>query len=175
MNTKSKMDDAFGLPPITEAIDQLHNGTLPDDIKNDLKEVGIDTEITIEDNQLPIMEQPTELGVPLLDDALNESDVKLRTVHEEAMKSYTNLMDLGMAVEPKFSGDVLHAALGMLKIGMESAEKQAGLKIKSVTSAANLAQARAASEIKADIHNSDPVVIVEDRNTILRKMKSGDL
>ena len=61
-----------------------------------------------------------------------KADDELDDIAEKAITAYENLVDLGMSVEPRYSGRILEVAGGMLKTGLDAKTAKLDKKIKMI-------------------------------------------
>ena len=97
----------------------------------------------------------------------NSEDVDMDMYSTEAMKSYKDLMDLGMNVEARHAGDIFAAAQRMLKNAIEAKTSKTEKKLKMIE--------LQLKKLKLDQDNktSDDTIkgegyVIADRNDILK-------
>ena len=102
------------------------------------------------------------------------SDYELDHLATKAESAFDDLMDLGMNVEPRFSGRMFEVAGNMLKTAVEAKSAKIDKKLKMV----ELQIKKLAIDKKHTADPEDPVAangyIISDRNSLLEKLKNMD-
>ena len=100
------------------------------------------------------------------------SDSEFDALAQRATNAYDDLMDLGMNVEPRFSGRIFEVAGGMLKNAIDAKSAKIDKKLKMIELQIKKAKLDQDS-ISADPDN--PIqgegFLVTDRNSLLEKLK----
>jgi len=103
------------------------------------------------------------------------ADKELNEVADKAMDAYDDLMDLGMNVEPRYSGRIFEVAGGMLKTGLDAKVAKLDKKLKMVE--LQLKKEKQDKDSNAngdgDIVNGEGYVVT-DRNSLLERLKGLD-
>ena len=105
----------------------------------------------------------------------NKGDEEIDDIAERALKSYEDLMDLGMNVESRYASRVFEVAGGMLKTSLDAKTAKLDKKLKMI----ELQLKKQAIDQKANPSSDGDVVngdgyVVTDRNSLLEKLKNMD-
>ena len=158
-----KLESLFNLPPDAGSVD-----TTPEEANE-----------FIRDNQSVITE--VNLAIDKIDAALptvydlDTGDSELDELARLAQSKAEDLIDLGMNVEPRFSGVILQTAGVMLGHAITAKTAKLDKKLKMVQ--LQLAKAKLDHQIKKDSSNEDPADkavdgqgIILDRNELLKQI-----
>lgn len=112
-----------------------------------------------------------------------KSDSELDSISDKAIKSYEELMDLGMNVEIRYSGRIFEIANSMLKTGLDAKIAKIDSKLKMVDlqlKKEKLEQIPESSpkkkeEEKAKTLEENRDYVVSDRNSLLAKLRDIDV
>lgn len=117
-----------------------------------------------------------DAALPYVND-LDTSDHELDELAQLATDKFTDLMDLGMNVEARFSGAILQTAGVLLGHAITAKTAKLDKKLRMVN--LQLQKAKLDHQIKKDSSKSDPAesfdgqAVVLDRNELLRQILSG--
>ena len=157
-----KLEELLDLPDSKEIIKQ--------DQKKASKEVVAQQNETLRD----IAEfDKISAALPAVKGLGEMADTELNEVAQKAMDAYDDLMDLGMNVEPRYSGRVFEVAGGMLKTSLDAKVAKLDKKLKMVE--LQLKKEKMDKDGKPD----DELIqgegyIVTDRNSLIEKLKNMD-
>lgn len=116
-----------------------------------------------------------ELALPAVKGLGTMADNELNDISERALKSYEDLMDLGMNVEVRYSGRIFEVAGGMLKTSLDAKVAKMDKKMKMID--LQLKKEKADNS-KANSDNDELVegngYVVTDRNSLLERLKGFD-
>jgi hypothetical protein len=181
-----KLQDTFDLPNIEDLIaeQQSAESTSGENIEQqELSEKEIVEEVVEETVDKP--EQPDETVIKKalstaqkIDNALPQvknleaHDVDMDDFSDEAMKSYRELMDLGMNSEARHAGKMFEVASTMLKNAVEAKNAKADKKLRMIE--LQLKKQRVDQQDNKDL-SSDEVIegsgyVVGDRNKLLDQL-----
>jgi hypothetical protein len=181
-----KLQDTFDLPNIEDLIaeQQSAESTSGENIEQqELSEKEIVQEVVEETVDKP--EQPDETVIKKalstaqkIDNALPQvknleaHDVDMDDFSDEAMKSYRELMDLGMNSEARHAGKMFEVASTMLKNAVEAKNAKADKKLRMIE--LQLKKQRVDQQDNKDL-SSDEVIegsgyVVGDRNKLLDQL-----
>jgi hypothetical protein len=101
------------------------------------------------------------------------ADEELNDVADRAIKAYEDLMDLGMNVEPRYSGRMFEVAGNMLKTSLDAKTAKLDKKLKMIE-----LQLKKEKQDKEDSKDTGMIngegYVVTDRNSLLQRLKDTD-
>jgi hypothetical protein len=101
------------------------------------------------------------------------ADEELNDVADRAIKAYEDLMDLGMNVEPRYSGRMFEVAGNMLKTSLDAKTAKLDKKLKMIE-----LQLKKEKQDKEDSKDTGMIngegYVVTDRNSLLQRLKDAD-
>ena len=161
-----KLEDLLNLPDSKEIIEQAESQE-EEQLKYEIEEA----EKTFRD----IAEfDKIASALPAVKGLGEMADKELNEVADKAMKSYEDLMDLGMNVESRYSGRVFEVAGGMLKTSLDAKVAKLDKKLKMVELQLKKEKMdRDSSPGEGDIVNGEGYVVT-DRNSLLERLKGLD-
>lgn len=115
-----KLEELLNVPPEDEAEDKLPIEVDPEDSKDQIEE--------LEKNLKEVDNIEKALSTVELDDRSN--DTELDEIAGKADSTFDNLMDLGMNVEARFSGQIFDTASKMLQIKLNAKQSKVDKKLK---------------------------------------------
>ncbi len=115
-----KLEELLNVSPENEAEDKLPIEVDPEDSKDQIEE--------LEKNLKEVDNIEKALSTVELDDRSN--DTELDEIAGKADSTFDNLMDLGMNVEARFSGQIFDTASKMLQIKLNAKQSKVDKKLK---------------------------------------------
>ena len=167
-----KLEDTFDLPSMEEALEEAKAEESNSENKKadteKFEEAEIE-EVTIK-KALSTAEK-IDRALPQVT-GLDSEDIDMDTYSQEAMKSYKDLMDLGMNVEVRHSGKLFEVASSMLKNAVEAKNAKLEKKLRMVE--LQLKKQRIDQMTGNDSNSADIVegegYIVGERNQLLKQI-----
>jgi hypothetical protein len=105
----------------------------------------------------------------------NKGDEEIDDIAERALKSYEDLMDLGMNVEQRYAGRIFEVAGSMLKTSLDAKTAKLDKKLKMVD--LQLKKEKQDNDLRVKETNTGVVngdgVVVSDRNSLLASIKGN--
>jgi hypothetical protein len=158
-----KLESLFNLPPAEDSVDTT---------QSDANELIRDNRAVITEVNLAI--DKIDAALPTVHD-LDTGDRELDELAKLAQDKAEDLMDLGMNVEPRFSGVILQTAGVLLGHAITAKTAKLDKKLKMVQ--LQLAKAKLDYQIEKDAKNASPAEeaveghgIVFDRNELLKQI-----
>jgi hypothetical protein len=112
-------------------------------------------------------------ALPAVDGLGKLADEELNDVADRAIKAYEDLMDLGMNVEPRYSGRMFEVAGNMLKTSLDAKTAKLDKKLKMIE-----LQLKKEKQDKEDSKDNGMIngegYVVTDRNSLLQRLKEAD-
>jgi hypothetical protein len=112
-------------------------------------------------------------ALPAVDGLGKLADEELNDVADRAIKAYEDLMDLGMNVEPRYSGRMFEVAGNMLKTSLDAKTAKLDKKLKMIE-----LQLKKEKQDKEDSKDTGMIngegYVVTDRNSLLQRLKDAD-
>jgi hypothetical protein len=112
-------------------------------------------------------------ALPAVDGLGKLADEELNDVADRAIKAYEDLMDLGMNVEPRYSGRMFEVAGNMLKTSLDAKTAKLDKKLKMIE-----LQLKKEKQDKEDSKDNGMIngegYVVTDRNSLLQRLKDAD-
>lgn len=163
-----KLEDTFDLPSMEDALENSKEESTSEDKQEKVEETVIE-EVKIK-KALSTAEK-IDKALPQVKD-LESHDVDMDEYSSEAMKSYKELMDLGMNSEARHAGKMFEVAATMLKNAVESKNAKADKKLRMIE--LQLKKQRVDQWDKRD-DKQDEVIegegyVVGDRNKLLDQL-----
>lgn len=173
-----KIEDELNLPRLKEALQHINvedQGESEEDSSLSEEHSQMENPQTAEQYQAA-MQKTQQLENDLMDaEGLEKHDSEMDEISQEAMQSYRDLMDLGMNIEEKHSGQVFEPAVNMLKIAMDARNSKSEKKLKLMR--LQLEQARLKRDMNKE-NDANPAdggegtdAITADRNKLLSLMQ----
>jgi hypothetical protein len=158
-----KLESLFNLPPDAGSVD-----TTPEEANEFIRDnQSVITEVNLAIDKI-------DAALPTVHD-LDTGDSELDELARLAQSKAEDLIDLGMNVEPRFSGVILQTAGVMLGHAITAKTAKLDKKLKMVQ--LQLAKAKLDYQIKKDSSNDDPADkavdgrgIILDRNELLKQI-----
>ena len=158
-----KLESLFNLPPSSDAEDTTQEQA--NDFIRDNKDIIIEVDLAID---------KIDIALPTVRD-LETGDQELDELARLAQDKAEDLIDLGMNVEPRFSGVILQTAGVMLGHAITAKTAKLDKKLKMVQ--LQLAKAKLDYQIEKDAKNANPAEeavegqgVVLDRNELLKQI-----
>ena len=149
-----KLEDLFELPDA-------------EDIKQEDSET---TEVVVKKLEAALQDvDKVDAALPTVRD-LETSDAELDEIAETAKNTFNDLMDLGMNVEARYSGDVFHNASRMLETALTAKTNKINKKLKMVELQIKKAQLDLKQREGGYDDSIDGDGIVIDRNALMREI-----
>ena len=149
-----KLEDLFDLPDA-------------EDIKQEDSET---TEVVVKKLEAALQDvDKVDAALPTVRD-LETSDEELDEIAETAKNTFNDLMDLGMNVEARYSGDVFHNASRMLETALTAKTNKINKKLKMVELQIKKAQLDLKQREGGYEESIDGDGIVIDRNALMREI-----
>lgn len=115
-----------------------------------------------------------ETALPRVKGLGDISDGELDALATRATDAYDSLMDLGMNVDPRFSGRIFEVASSMLKNAIDAKNSKIDKKLKMVE--LQLKKQKIEQDAKMSKDSQDPIagqgILITDRNSLLEKLKN---
>jgi hypothetical protein len=163
-----KLEDTFDLPSMEDALENSKEESTSEDKQEKVEETVIE-EVKIK-KALSTAEK-IDKALPQVKD-LESHDVDMDEYSSEAMKSYKELMDLGMNSEARHAGKMFEVAATMLKNAVESKNAKADKKLRMIE--LQLKKQRVDQWDKRDDKQEDVIegegYVVGDRNKLLDQL-----
>ena len=163
-----KLEDTFDLPSMEDALENSKEEYTSEDKQEKVEETVIE-EVKIK-KALSTAEK-IDKALPQVKD-LESHDVDMDEYSSEAMKSYKELMDLGMNSEARHAGKMFEVAATMLKNAVESKNAKADKKLRMIE--LQLKKQRVDQWDKRDDKQEDVIegegYVVGDRNKLLDQL-----
>ena len=168
----SKIEDELNLPRLKDALAQINDQG--EETEEAEEETTIDDPQAAESYQQAV-QKTKKLENDLIDwESIEKHDREMDEVSSEAMDSYKDLMDLGMNVESKHSGQIFEPAVQMLKIALDARNSKSEKKLRLMR--LQLEQARLQRDLNKD-NDENPAeggegedAITTDRNSLLHML-----
>ena len=167
-----KLEDTFDLPSMEEALEKSKTNESKSEDKEENTEVKEETVIEeIKIKKALSTAEKIDRALPQVKD-LESHDIDMDEYSTEAMKSYKELMDLGMNSEARHAGKMFEVAATMLKNAVESKNAKADKKLRMIE--LQLKKQRVDQWDKRD-DKQDEVIegegyVVGDRNKLLDQL-----
>ena len=100
------------------------------------------------------------------------SDHELDNLAEKATEAYDDLMDLGMNVEPRYSGRIFEVAATMLKNAIEAKSSKIDKKLKMIELQIKKQKVDQDSTTASNKEIEGEGFLVTDRNSLLEKLRN---
>ena len=163
-----KLEDTFDLPSMEDALENSKEESTSEDKQEKVEETVIE-EVKIK-KALSTAEK-IDKALPQVKD-LESHDVDMDEYSSEAMKSYKELMDLGMNSEARHAGKMFEVAATMLKNAVESKNAKADKKLRMIE--LQLKKQRVDQWDKRDDKQEEVIegegYVVGDRNKLLDQL-----
>ena len=154
INMTKKLEDLFDLPDA-------------EDIKQEDSET---TEVVVKKLEAALQDvDKVDAALPTVRD-LETSDEELDEIAETAKNTFNDLMDLGMNVEARYSGDVFNNASRMLETALTAKTNKINKKLKMVELQIKKAQLDLKQREGGYEESIDGDGIVIDRNALMREI-----
>ena len=154
INMTKKLEDLFDLPDA-------------EDIKQEDSET---TEVVVKKLEAALKDvDKVDAALPTVRD-LETSDKELDDIAETAKNTFNDLMDLGMNVEARYSGDVFNNASRMLETALTAKTNKINKKLKMVELQIKKAQLDLKQREGGYEESIDGDGIVIDRNALMREI-----
>ena len=154
INMTKKLEDLFDLPDA-------------EDIKQEDSET---TEVVVKKLEAALKDvDKVDAALPTVRD-LETSDEELDEIAETAKNTFNDLMDLGMNVEARYSGDVFNNASRMLETALTAKTNKINKKLKMVELQIKKAQLDLKQRDAGYEESIDGDGIVIDRNALMREI-----
>ena len=154
INMTKKLEDLFDLPDA-------------EDIKQEDSET---TEVVVKKLEAALKDvDKVDAALPTVRD-LETSDEELDEIAETAKNTFNDLMDLGMNVEARYSGDVFNNASRMLETALTAKTNKINKKLKMVELQIKKAQLDLKQREGGYEESIDGDGIVIDRNALMREI-----
>lgn len=154
INMTKKLEDLFELPD-------------KEDIKQEDSET---TEVVVKKLEAALQDvDKVDAALPTVRD-LETSDEELDDIAETAKNTFNDLMDLGMNVEARYSGDVFNNASRMLETALTAKTNKINKKLKMVELQIKKAQLDLKQREGGYEESIDGDGIVIDRNALMREI-----
>ena len=167
-----KLEDTFDLPSMEDALAETKAEQSSSDSQqpnNETTEQTVVEEVTIK-KALSTAEK-IDRALPQVKD-LESHDSDMDVYSDEAMKSYKELMDLGMNSEARHAGKMFEVAATMLKNAVESKNAKADKKLRMIE--LQLKKQRVDQQDTKDPNNAEVLegegYVVGDRNKLLDQL-----
>jgi hypothetical protein len=108
-------------------------------------------------------------ALPFVSGLGDSSDKEFDELAKRAQDAYDDLMDLGMNVEPRFSGRIFEVASSMLKNAIDAKTAKIDKKLKMID--LQLKKQRADQSPDTDTTIQGEGCVVTDRNSLLEKLR----
>tara|TARA_Y100000592_G_C5457756_1_gene312293 strand:- start:355 stop:915 length:561 start_codon:yes stop_codon:yes gene_type:complete len=167
-----KLEDTFDLPSMEEALENSKDEKSNSENKEEKAEVKQETVIEeVKIKKALSTAEKIDRALPQVKD-LESHDSDMDDYSDEAMKSYKELMDLGMNSEARHAGKMFEVAATMLKNAVESKNAKADKKLRMIE--LQLKKQRVDQWDKRD-DKQDEVIegegyVVGDRNKLLDQL-----
>ena len=155
--SNKQLEKLFNLDP-ADSLEQLEN--VPK---------GIETSLT--PNTTSPLEQRIDQALPQVN-GIGDGDSEVDTIAEEAMKTYQEIKDLAMNVEPRHSAELLSVAAQLLKTALDAKQGKTKDKLAAVRLQISALTAAKNKEKDGSITETDGR-IVGDRNQIIAAFKNS--
>lgn len=171
-----KIEDELNLPRLKDALQKL-NEQDEDSEPHMEQEQGADIEDpNAAESYQQAVQKTKKLENDLIDyESIERHDQEMDEVSDEAMSSYKDLMDLGMNIEAKHSGQIFEPAVQMLKIALDARNSKSEKKLRLMR--LQLEQARLQRDLNKDNDNNPADggegedAITTDRNSLLNMLE----
>ena len=159
-----KLEELLNLPESKDLVDQ------------DKKKSKAETAIVEQEETLRDIAEFDKIAsaLPSVKGLGEKADAELNDIAQRALKSYEDLMDLGMNVESRYGGRVFEVAGSMLKTSLDAKVAKMDKKLKMIELQLKKEKLdKDSSGNEGDIVNGDGYVVT-DRNSLLQKLKNMD-
>jgi hypothetical protein len=173
-----KLEETLNLPSLEEALAKAKQSQIDEaekeilENKKELDEIASESPETAS-SFLEAMEKSKKIEQKLADhEGLELHDKDMDSVYDESMKSYKDLMDLGMNSSPAHSGKIFETAAVLLRLAMDAKNNKSDKKLRVWK--LQLDQARLFKDMEKN--NPSPITIDSedvlplDRNELLRQL-----
>ena len=152
---------------MTKKLEDLFDLADAEDIKQEDSET---TEVVVKKLEAALQDvDKVDAALPTVRD-LETSDEELDEIAETAKNTFNDLMDLGMNVEARYSGDVFHNASRMLETALTAKTNKINKKLKMVELQIKKAQLDLKQREGGYEESIDGDGIVIDRNALMREI-----
>ena len=158
-----KLEETFNINPIEEEEKVEETPTIEE--SRDLTEI-LSTEISTTEK--------IDASLPLVQ-GLNEHDKDMDDIHQKAISTFEELIELGMNVEVHAGAKLMETANQMLKTAMEAKDSKVDRKLKMLNlqlqkAKLDLAQDKEDKKSKIDDEIESEGSVVLDRNELLKRL-----
>jgi hypothetical protein len=161
-----KLEETFNIAPEEAPEEEIQDETPTIEESKDLTELlNADIEIA----------ERIDDALPMVSD-LNQHDREMDDIHQKALDTFKDLVELGMNVEVHAGAKLLETANAMLKTAMEAKDSKVDRKLKMINLQLQKAKLDFSKEKKTGGDNeleSDGSVTL-DRNELLKRIQNAD-
>jgi len=161
-----KLEETFNIAPEEAPEEEIQDETPTIEESTDLAELlNADIEIA----------ERIDDALPMVSD-LNQHDREMDDIHQKALDTFKDLVELGMNVEVHAGAKLLETANAMLKTAMEAKDSKVDRKLKMINLQLQKAKLDFSKEKKTGGDNeleSDGSVTL-DRNELLKRIQNAD-
>jgi hypothetical protein len=161
-----KLEETFNIAPQDDTEEETQDETPTIEESKDLTELlNADIEIA----------ERIDDALPMVSD-LNQHDREMDDIHQKALDTFKDLVELGMNVEVHAGAKLLETANAMLKTAMEAKDSKVDRKLKMINLQLQKAKLDFSKEKKTGGDNeleSDGSVTL-DRNELLKRIQNAD-
>jgi len=161
-----KLEETFNIAPEEASEEEIQDETPTIEESTDLAELlNADIEIA----------ERIDDALPMVSD-LNQHDREMDDIHQKALDTFKDLVELGMNVEVHAGAKLLETANAMLKTAMEAKDSKVDRKLKMINLQLQKAKLDFSKEKKTGGDNeleSDGSVTL-DRNELLKRIQNAD-
>jgi len=161
-----KLEETFNIAPEEAPKEEIQDETPTIEESKDLTELlNADIEIA----------ERIDDALPMVSD-LNQHDREMDDIHQKALDTFKDLVELGMNVEVHAGAKLLETANAMLKTAMEAKDSKVDRKLKMINLQLQKAKLDFSKEKKTGGDNeleSDGSVTL-DRNELLKRIQNAD-
>ena len=161
-----KLEETFNIAPKDEIEEEVQDETPSIEESKEIAELlNADIEIA----------ERIDDALPMVSD-LNQHDREMDDIHQKALDTFKDLVELGMNVEVHAGAKLLETANAMLKTAMEAKDSKVDRKLKMINLQLQKAKLDFSKEKKTGGDNeleSDGSVTL-DRNELLKRIQNAD-